>query len=155
MTGTGSDTSANALFAKLQDETATAIGVDPVVTVSANVSGGVVGKMISPQSIAVAAAAGQLIGKESDLFRFTVRHSFFMLIFICGIVLSQAYLFKWIIPAYRMLDAKSILVTSSAPLGFIYLLICAVVLTVFSLAVRMVDRRRMDTGKISKVHPTK
>lgn len=103
---TGSDTSANALFAKLQHETATAIGVDPVVTVSANVSGGVVGKMISPQSIAVAAAAGQLVGKESELFRFTVKHSFYMLTFICFIVLAQAYWFKWIIPAYHVLQAN-------------------------------------------------
>jgi lactate permease len=97
---TGSDTSANALFGKLQAATATSIGVDPVVTVAANVSGGVVGKMISPQSIAVAAAAGGLIGKESDLFRFTVKHSFLMLILICLIVLAQAYLFKWMIPVY-------------------------------------------------------
>lgn len=97
---TGSDTSANALFGKLQSATATSIGVDPVVTVAANVSGGVVGKMISPQSIAVAAAAGGLIGKESDLFRFTVKHSFLMLILICLIVLAQAYVFKWMIPVY-------------------------------------------------------
>src|SRR5258708_23727581 len=76
---TGSDTSSNALFGKLQAATATSIGVDPVVTVGANVSGGVIGKMISPQSIAVAAAAGNLVGKESDLFRFTVRHSFILL----------------------------------------------------------------------------
>ncbi|HMH24827.1 MAG TPA: lactate permease LctP family transporter [Puia sp.] len=97
---TGSDTSANALFGKLQSATATSIGVDPVVTVAANVSGGVIGKMISPQSIAVAAAAGGLVGKESDLFRFTVKHSFIMLIFICLLVLAQAYLFKWMIPTY-------------------------------------------------------
>jgi lactate permease len=59
---TGSDTSSNALFAKLQSVSATSIGVDPVVTVAANASGGVVGIMISPQSIAVAAGAGNLIG---------------------------------------------------------------------------------------------
>ncbi|MEO8583460.1 MAG: lactate permease LctP family transporter [Flavitalea sp.] len=100
---TGSDTSGNALFGKLQAATATSIGVDPVVTVAANVSGGVIGKMISPQSIAVAAAAGNLIGKESDLFRFTVKHSFIMLIFICLLVLAQAYWFQWIIPHYEML----------------------------------------------------
>lgn len=100
---TGSDTSANALFGKLQYTTATSIGVDPVVTVAANVSGGVVGKMISPQSIAVAAAAGGLIGKESDLFRFTVKHSFLMLILICLIVLLQAYVFEWMVPVYEML----------------------------------------------------
>ncbi len=101
---TGSDTSANALFGKLQFATATSIGVNPVVTVAANVSGGVVGKMISPQSIAVAAAAGGLIGKESELFRFTVKHSFIMLMLICFIVLAQAYVLKWLIPAYHIVD---------------------------------------------------
>jgi lactate permease len=97
---TGSDTSSNALFGKLQSATAVSIGVDPIVTVGANVSGGVIGKMISPQSIAVAAAAGQLVGRESDLFRFTVRHSLILLAIICMMVLAQAYLFKWMIPIY-------------------------------------------------------
>jgi lactate permease len=73
-----------------------------VVTVAANVSGGVVAKMISPQSIAVAAAAGGLVGKESELFRFTVKHSFLMLLLICCLVLVQAYIFKWTIPVYHM-----------------------------------------------------
>jgi lactate permease len=99
---TGSDTSANALFGKLQSSTAISIGVDPVVTVAANVSGGVVGKMISPQSIAVAAAAGGLVGRESELFRFTVRHSFILLAVICCLVLAQAYIFKWLIPVYHL-----------------------------------------------------
>ena len=97
---TGSDTSANALFSKIQYATAQSIGVDPVVTVAANVSGGVVGKMISPQSIAVAAAAGNLVGQEAQLFRFTVKHSFILLIIICFLTLAQAYLIKWIIPVY-------------------------------------------------------
>jgi lactate permease len=95
---TGSDTSSNALFGKLQASTATSIGVDPVVTVAANASGGVIGKMISPQSIAIAAAAGNLVGKESDLFRFTFKHSLILLLLICLIVLGQAYLFTWMIP---------------------------------------------------------
>jgi lactate permease len=99
---TGSDTSSNALFGKLQAATATSIGVDPVVTVAANVSGGVVGKMISPHSIAIAAAAGGLVGRESELFRFTVRHSFILLCLICLLVLAQAYLVKWIIPVYTI-----------------------------------------------------
>jgi lactate permease len=98
---TGSDTSANALFGKLQASTATSIGVDPVVTVAANASGGVMGKMISPQSIAIAAAAGNLIGQESDLFRFTFKHSLFMLLITCLLVLAQAYLFTWLIPHYH------------------------------------------------------
>jgi lactate permease len=54
--------------------------------------------MISPQSIAVAAAAGNLVGKESELFRFTLKHSFILLILICLITLLQAYVFTWIIP---------------------------------------------------------
>lgn len=89
---TGSDTSSNALFGRLQKETAIAVGIDPVIAVAANCSGGVVGKMISPQSIAVAAAAGGLTGQESKLFRFTVKHSFIILFVICLIVLLQAYL---------------------------------------------------------------
>ena len=76
---TGSDTSSNALFCKLQYTSADAMGIDPVITVSANASGGVTGKMISPQSIAIGAAAVGLVGKESDLFRFTLKHSFIML----------------------------------------------------------------------------
>ena len=97
---TGSDTSSNALFSKIQANTATALQVDPVITVSANISGGVVGKMISPQSIAVAAAAGKLVGRESDLFRFTFKHSLLLLFIICLITLLQAYIFTWLIPTY-------------------------------------------------------
>jgi len=55
----------------------------------------------SAKSIAVAAAGGHLVGKESDLFRFTVKHSFIMLLFICLIVLAQAYLFEFLIPTYH------------------------------------------------------
>lgn len=97
---TGSDTSSNALFSKIQAGTAQAIGVDPVVTVGANISGGVVGKMISPQSIALAAAAGNLVGGEAELFRFTLKHSFFLLIIICILSFLQAYIFTWLIPIY-------------------------------------------------------
>jgi lactate permease len=119
---TGSDTSANALFGKLQAATATSIGVDPVVTVAANVSGGVVGKMISPQSIAVAAAAGHLVGKESELFRFTVKHSFIMLLFICVIVLAQAYVFKGVIPKYDVIVANATAASTDFSRGYTYLL---------------------------------
>ncbi|WP_407314428.1 L-lactate permease [Desulfosporosinus sp. SB140] len=95
---TGSDTSANALFGQLQNVTATQVGINPVLTVAANSSGGVVGKMISPQSIAVAAAATGLVGKESDLFRFTIKHSVFLLLIICCITLLQAYVVPGMIP---------------------------------------------------------
>lgn len=132
---TGSDTSANALFSKLQFATATSIGVDPVVTVGANVSGGVVGKMISPQSIAVAAAAGNLVGHESALFRFTVKHSFIMLAVISGIVLVQAYLLPWIVPDYQLLDSTAAAGTPDLTKGYSYLLILAVIITVFAFVV--------------------
>ncbi|MGB4770004.1 MAG: lactate permease LctP family transporter [Chitinophagaceae bacterium] len=97
---TGSDTSSNALFGKLQSRAAEHIGMDPVIAVGANISGGVVGKMISPQSIAVAAAAGNLVGKESDLFRFTMKHSFILLIIISILTVLQTFVFTWIIPSY-------------------------------------------------------
>src|SRR5205823_5697553 len=132
---TGSDTSANAVFGKLQATTATSIGVDPVLTVSANVSGGVVGKMISPQSIAVAAAAGNLVGRESELFRFTVKHSFIMLLFICIIVLAQAYLFSWVIPQHHMLTANATKTTPDFSKGLLYLFILMGVLIAFSIIV--------------------
>ena len=96
---TGSDTSANLLFGKLQQVTANGVGMDPLVAVAANASGGVVGKMISPQSIAVAAAAVGLVGKESDLLKFTVKHSFFLLIVVCIIIYLQASgILGWMIP---------------------------------------------------------
>jgi len=99
---TGSDTSSNALFGKLQFTTATSIGVNPLVTVAANSSGGVMGKMISPQSIAVGTASVGLIGKEGKLFRFTLKHSLIMLLIICLITVAQAYYIKWIIPDYAI-----------------------------------------------------
>lgn len=91
---TGSDTSSNLLFGALQVEAAKVIMAAPGATVTqgldtlflaANSYGGVVGKMISPQSIAIACAAVGLVGKESDLFRFTVKYSIIFVIF-CGIV---------------------------------------------------------------------
>jgi lactate permease len=143
---TGSDTSANALFGKLQATTATAIGVDPVITVAANVSGGVVGKMISPQSIAVAAAAGHLIGKESELFRFTVKHSFYMLIFICFIVLLQAYVFSWIIPEYHMLTPNSVVAATDFSKGYIYVTVLVLVLLGFAAIIKMMNRKTKNSN---------
>ncbi|TLP54720.1 MULTISPECIES: lactate permease LctP family transporter [Pseudomonas] len=88
---TGSDTSSNALFSSLQATTAHQIEVNDTLLVAANTSGGVTGKMISPQSIAVACAATGLVGKESDLFRFTVKHSLFFATIVGLITLIQAY----------------------------------------------------------------
>ena len=95
---TGSDTSANALFAALQATTAAQLGLPEVLAVAANTTGGVTGKMISPQSIAIACAAVGLAGKESDLFRFTVKHSLAFLVIIGIICTLQAYVFPWMIP---------------------------------------------------------
>jgi len=90
---TGSDTSANALFGNLQAVTADRLGLDPVLMAAANSSGGVMGKMISLQSIAVAAAAtGMLPEDESRLFRFTLRHSVILALAIASITAMYAWL---------------------------------------------------------------
>ena len=146
---TGSDTSANALFSKLQYATATSIGVDPVVTVAANVSGGVVGKMISPQSIAVAAAAGNLVGQESQLFRFTVKHSFYMLAFICFLTLAQAYALKWMIPVYEMNDVGKTAATPDVSQGYTYLLILAALLTLLTVVISRTRRSGKPTPNVA------
>ncbi|MDR2123793.1 MAG: lactate permease LctP family transporter [Desulfovibrio sp.] len=95
---TGSDTSSNALFCGLQRTTAEAVGVDPHLTVASNSSGGVTGKMISPQSISVATAATGMIGQEGNLFRFTLLHSLAMTLVICVLTYLQAYSLKWMLP---------------------------------------------------------
>jgi L-lactate permease len=95
---TGSDTSSNALFCSLQANTAHQIGVHDTLLVAANTTGGVTGKMISPQSIAVACAATGLVGHESDLFRFTLKHSLLFATLVGLITAAQAYLFPWMIP---------------------------------------------------------
>jgi L-lactate transport len=89
---TGSDTSANALFGKLQVVTANTLSLNPALMAAANSSGGVMGKMISLQSIAVAAAAtGMAPSEEAGLFRFTLRHSIFLAAMIGLVVLFYAY----------------------------------------------------------------
>ncbi|WP_243439502.1 L-lactate permease [Fundidesulfovibrio soli] len=96
---TGSDTSSNLLFGNLQKTTAQAIGVSPELCAAANTSGGVTGKMISPQSIAVGVAATGLHGKDGDIFRFTLWHSVAMLLFICVLTMLMAYPLKWMLPS--------------------------------------------------------
>lgn len=95
---TGSDTSANLLFAKLQQVTATSIGMDPVLALAANSSGGVSGKMISPQSIAVACAAVGLAGRESELLRFTIKYSLLLLFLISILTFLQNNVLSWMVP---------------------------------------------------------
>jgi lactate permease len=89
---TGSDTSANALFGNLQVVTATKLGFNPVLMASANSAGGVMGKMISLSSIAVAAAATNMApADEARLFRFTLKHSAFLAVVIGLITLFYTY----------------------------------------------------------------
>jgi len=89
---TGSDTSANALFGNLQVVTATKLGFNPVLMASANSAGGVMGKMISLSSIAVAAAATNMKpDEEAKLFRFTLKHSAFLACVIGLIALFYTY----------------------------------------------------------------
>lgn len=95
---TGSDTSSNALFCSLQHTTAHQIGVSDTLLVAANTTGGVTGKMISPQSIAVACAATGLVGKESELFRFTLKHSLLFAFIVGVITMVQAYWLTGMIP---------------------------------------------------------
>ncbi len=90
---TGSDTSANALFGGLQQVTANRLGLDPALMAATNSAGGVMGKMISLQSISVAAAAAGLKAEdEPKLFRFTLKHSLFLAGVIGGLALVYAYL---------------------------------------------------------------
>ncbi|WP_306533528.1 L-lactate permease [Geobacter sp.] len=95
---TGSDTSSNVLFGGLQKATAEQLGISPILTGAANTSGGVMGKMISPQSLAVATAATGMVGEEGTLFRFTLKHSIFLTIIVGIIVYLQAYVVPWMIP---------------------------------------------------------
>jgi lactate permease len=146
---TGSDTSSNALFGKIQFATAHSIGVDPVVTVAANISGGVVGKMISPQSIAIGAASVNLIGKESSLFRFTVKHSFILLFMICLLTTAQAYLLKGWVPSYQLINAKAVVLNPAVWSGYLYLLILAVGLSAIAFYIMRLSKK--ETKKVQEV----
>jgi lactate permease len=96
---TGSDTSANALFGNLQVVTANALHLNPVLTASVNSAAGVMGKMISVQSIAVAVAAtGMSKDDESRLFRFTIKHSVLLMVVVAIISVLYAYVFPGAVP---------------------------------------------------------
>jgi L-lactate transport len=89
---TGSDTSANALFGPLQTVTATRLGMSPILMASSNSAAGVMGKMISLTSIAVAAAATSMKREdETKLFRFTLKHSIFLASVMGLVVMFYAY----------------------------------------------------------------
>ncbi|HYX96549.1 MAG TPA: L-lactate permease [Geodermatophilus sp.] len=96
---TGSDTSANALFGALQVQTAAGAGLDPVLLAAANSSGGVMGKMVSPQNLAIAAAAVGMAGREGDLFRKVFGWSILLLLAMCLLVVLQSTpVLGWMVP---------------------------------------------------------
>ena len=95
---TGSDTSSNALFGQLQVTAATSTGLSPVLMASANSSAGVLGKMLSLQNLAVAAAAVGLPGSEPTLFRKLLGWSLGLLVMVTVLVLLQSGVLGWMVP---------------------------------------------------------
>jgi lactate permease len=97
---TGSDTSSNSLFGALQVQAANKAGLDPVLMAAANSSGGVLGKMVSPQNLAIAAAAVGMSGREGEIFRKVIGWSLLMLVLMCAIVALQATpVLDWMVPS--------------------------------------------------------
>jgi lactate permease len=96
---TGSDTSSNSLFGVLQVEGAKGAGLNPTLLASANSSGGVLGKMVSPQNLAIGAAAVGLHGQEGDLFRKVIGWSLLLLLIMCVLVyLQSTAVLSWMVP---------------------------------------------------------
>lgn len=95
---TGSDTSANALFGSLQRITAEQLGLNPILIVASNSTGGVMGKMIDAQSIVVAAVATEQTGGEGRILRFVFGHSLVLACLVGLLTWVQAYLLPWMIP---------------------------------------------------------
>jgi lactate permease len=96
---TGSDTSSNVLFGNLQTVSAQQIGVSPLLTAAANASGGVMGKMIDAQSIVVASVATGDAAPPGDILRYVFFHSLALACLVGVLVLLQAYVFPWMVPA--------------------------------------------------------
>ncbi|MBC7639681.1 MAG: L-lactate permease [Rhodoferax sp.] len=96
---TGSDTSSNSLFGALQVTAAGKAGLEPVLMAASNSSGGVLGKMISPQNLAIACAAVGMSGREGDLFRKVIGWSIGFLAFMCVLVYLQSTpVLGWMVP---------------------------------------------------------
>jgi lactate permease len=96
---TGSDTSSNSLFGLLQVTAARQVGLDPVLMAAANSSAGVLGKMLSVQNLAVAAAAVGMVGSEGELFRKLIGWSLGLLVFLTIIIVLQAGpVLGWMVP---------------------------------------------------------
>jgi lactate permease len=94
----GSDTSSNLLFGNLQVAAARQIGVNPILLAATNSSGGVIGKMISPQNIAVGVTTVGLIGQEGEILRRSFWHSVLLPLGLSALVFAQAYWLKGMVP---------------------------------------------------------
>ena len=94
----GTDGGSNALFGNLQAQTANQLGINPVLMASANSAGGVMGKMISPQSIVVSSSATQQVGNEGKIFKALFKHSLILACLIGLVVMLYAYVIPGIVP---------------------------------------------------------
>ena len=94
----GSDTSGNALFGNLQTVAARQLHLNPILFAATNSSGGVMGKMISPQNIATGVSVVGMVGQEGKVFARTFIHSIVLTVMIAILVAVQQYLIPWIIP---------------------------------------------------------
>ena len=94
----GSDTSGNALFGNLQVVAANQLGLNPVLIAATNSSGGVMGKMISPQNIATGVSVTALKGQEGMVFARTFKHSIILTLVLGVLVILQQYVVPWVIP---------------------------------------------------------
>jgi len=95
---TGSDTSSNTLFGPLQATTAKISGLDPILMAATNSSGGVMGKMISPQNLSVGAAGVGAVGREGEIFRRVIGHSLVLTSLMGLLAMLQAYVVPWMVP---------------------------------------------------------
>jgi lactate permease len=96
---TGSDTSSNSLFGALQIAAAKDAGLSPALMAAANSSGGVLGKMISPQNLAIGAAAVGMAGREGDIFRVVLKWSLLLVIIMAVLVyLQSTAVLSWMLP---------------------------------------------------------
>lgn len=96
---TGSDTSSNSLFGALQVAAAERSGLDPILLAAANTSGGVLGKMISPQNLAIAASAVGMAGREGEIFRKVLPWSLLFLVGMAVLVYLQSTpVLGWMLP---------------------------------------------------------
>jgi L-lactate permease len=96
---TGSDTSSNTLFGPLQAQTAQQLGMSPILTAGTNSSGGVMGKMISPQNLSVGAAGVNKVGAEGEIFRRVIGYSLILTSAVGVVAMIEAYVLPGIIPS--------------------------------------------------------